>query len=99
MIISLTGKPCLIKFSEVFGILAVLDFHCLIQTFSIQCAGSVVAEHRLNCPEACEILVAPPGIQLVYPASEGRFLTIGPPGKSPVESFFNPDGKLCKGLD
>ena len=32
---------------------------------------------------ACGILVSQPGIEPVSPALEGRFSTIGPPGKSP----------------
>ena len=36
-----------------------------------------------SCPKTCEILVARPGIQPVSVALEGRFLTTGPPGKSP----------------
>ena len=49
VIIGLAGKPSFIKFSEVF-FLAVLGLRCLIQTFSMQCAGSVVAEQRLGAP-------------------------------------------------
>ena len=40
-----------------------------------------VADCRLSCPEACE-LVPQPGIKPMCPALEGGFLTTGPPGKS-----------------
>ena len=37
---------------------------------------------------ACGILVPRSGIDLVSPALQGRFLTIGPPGMSPKEPFW-----------
>ena len=40
-------------------------------------------------PMACGILVSQPGFELASPALEGRFLTTGPPGKSPI-SPVNP---------
>ena len=43
--------------------------------------GSWSLGHRLSCPEACGILVPRPGIEPVSPASAGKFLTTGPPGK------------------
>ena len=42
-----------------------------------------IVARGLNCPIACGILVPQPGIKPVSPALEGRFLTTGPPGKSP----------------
>ena len=36
----------------------------------------------LRCPTACGILVPQPGMEPECPASEGRFLTTGPPRKS-----------------
>ena len=45
--------------------------------------GSVVVAHGLSCPTACGILVPRQGIEPASPALEGRFLTTGPPGKSP----------------
>ena len=48
-----------------------------------ECTGSVAAASRLSCPAAWGILVSQPGIKPVLPAFEGRFLTTGPPGKSP----------------
>ena len=50
--------------------------------------GSVVAVHGFSCSAACRILVSQPGIELEFPALQGRFLTTGPPGKF-----------LCGGLD
>ena len=41
---------------------------------------------RLSCPMACGILVPRPGIEPLYPALEGGFLTTGLPGKA--FSFF-----------
>ena len=45
--------------------------------------SSVVVVYRLSCPLACGILVPWPGIEPVSPAMAGRFLSTGPPGKSP----------------
>ena len=42
----------------------------------------------LSCFEACGILVPQPGIEPVSPALPGRFLTTGPPGKSPVKGLL-----------
>ena len=36
------------------------------------------------------ILVSRSGVEPLFPALEGRFLTTGPPGKSPVLAFFPP---------
>ena len=44
-------------------------------------AGSLVVVHGLRCPMACGMWVLRPGIRLAPSASEGGFLTIGPPGK------------------
>ena len=44
--------------------------------------GSLVAAPGLSCPAACGILVPRPGIEPMFPALEGGFLTTGPPGKS-----------------
>ena len=41
-----------------------------------------------SCPKACGIFLPWPGIKLMSPALEGRFLTSGPPGKSPGPPFF-----------
>ena len=51
---------------------------------ALEHAGLVVAARRLSCFTACGILVPQPGIKPTSPALEGRFLTTGPPGKSPV---------------
>ena len=39
---------------------------------------------------ACRILVPQPGIKLASLTLEGRFLTPGPPGKSPTKTFKRP---------
>ena len=49
---------------------------------ALECMGSVVAACRLSYPAACGILVPQPGIEPMFSALEGRFLTTGPPGKS-----------------
>ena len=55
--------------------------------------GSVVVAQELSCPEACGILVAGPGIKLVFPGLKVRFSTTGAPGKSQCLSneFFLED--------
>ena len=57
------------------------------RALALQCTGSVVLVHGLSCPAACMILLPRPGIEHVSPALAGRFLTSGPPGKSPVLVF------------
>ena len=44
--------------------------------------GLVSAAYRPSCFLACGILVPWPGIEPVFPALQGRFLTTGPPRKS-----------------
>ena len=48
-----------------------------------ECTGSGVVACGLTCHAVCGILVPWPGIEPMSFALEGRFLTIGPPGKSP----------------
>ena len=55
----------------------------------IQYLWSESREH--SCPEPCGILVPWPGIKSESPALEGRFLTNGPPGTSPLLHFMNKD--------
>ena len=49
---------------------------------SLQHMGSLVEACGLSFSNACGILVPWPGIKPTSPASEGGFLTTGPPGKS-----------------
>ena len=49
--------------------------------------ASLVAVSRLDCPVACGVLVPRPGMEVVFPALEDRFLTTGPPGKSLFQCF------------
>ena len=51
--------------------------------------GSVVVALRLSCSTACGILVPSPEIKPTSPALEGRFLTTGPPGKSPTSLLID----------
>ena len=60
------------------------DLCCSLQDLSLRCMGLVVVVLRLSCSMACEILVPQPGTEPMSPAWEGRFLTTGPPGKSPL---------------
>ena len=55
---------------------------------ALECVGSVAVALGFSCPAACGILVPQPGIELISLALEGGFLTIGPPGKSPVFCCF-----------
>ena len=54
---------------------------------------SLASEHRLsshclsNCCASSGILVSQTGIEPMFPALEGRFLTTGPPGKSPHQLY------------
>ena len=59
-------------------------FHCRVGGF-LPCDSTQVSlaiARRLSCSMACGLLVPPPGIERVFPALEGRFLTTGQPGKS-----------------
>ena len=51
-------------------------------------SGSVVNPSGLSCPEACGIIVPPPGIEFESPALKGGSLTTGPPRKSPKYILF-----------
>ena len=44
---------------------------------------------ELSYPAARGILLPRPGIEPMYPALEGGFLTTGPPGKSQGELLLN----------
>ena len=64
-----------------------------MQDLSLRFTDSLVVQaqclwHRLSCPAACGILVPWPGIEPTSPALQSRFLTTGPPGKSPLVGFF-----------
>ena len=54
----------------------------VVDTRALWCVGSVVVVCGLSCFEQCGILVPGLGIELASPALGGRFLTIGPQGKS-----------------
>ena len=70
--------------------------------------GSVSVLLRLSCSAECGILLPRPGIEPMFPALQGRFLTTGPQEKSFLllsDSFkifhslsFSPDKKYCKNL-
>ena len=48
---------------------------------------SLVAIHGLSCLMACGVLALRPGIEPVFPALEGGFLTTGASGKVPKIIF------------
>ena len=50
---------------------------------ALRSQASVGVAHGLSCPMARGILVPGPGMEAGSPAYAGRFLTTGPPGKSP----------------
>ena len=57
---------------------------------SLQRVGCPVVARRLSCPVACGTLVPRPGMEPMFLALEGRFLTTGPPGKCsprPLSAF------------
>ena len=62
---------------------ATLSLSCVMQDLSFQHTDLVVTVHVLSCSIACGILVPQPGIKPSSPALQDRFLTSGPPGKSP----------------
>ena len=49
---------------------------------------SVVGARGLSCCAVCAILFSQPEIELLSPALQGRFLTTGPPRKSPKARTF-----------
>ena len=67
-----------------FIYLAASCLSCDVQDLFVWCTGSVVVVHRLRSPAACGILVPQSGIRPLPPALQGRFLTTGPSGKSPL---------------
>ena len=78
-----SSLDCVQAFSSCveWGLLFVGGALLFLQTLGT-CA-SVVVVCRLSCPAACRILVPGPGLEPVSPALAGRFLTTGPPEKSP----------------
>ena len=57
--------------------------------WAAECVGSVVMAPRLSCPAASGILVPRTGMESESSALEGRFLTAGPPGKSPETQIYS----------
>ena len=62
---------------------------CGTWALQLRHTGSVVVARGLSCPAACKFLVPLPGIEPASPALEDGFLTTGPPGKSPFNSFYH----------
>ena len=61
--------------------------------------ASLAVVPGLNYPLAYGILVPRPGMESVFPALEGRFLTIGPPGKFLQYHVINDHRIVCCTLD
>ena len=76
-------------FIFIYLFMAVLGLSCGTQDPFIVTCRFFVVERRLSGPRASGILVPWPGIEPMFPALEGRFLTTGPPGKSPCISFLS----------
>ena len=63
------SQPCI--FTSIFCPGQVKDCFSILISLGLRCGtwSSVAVEHELNsCPEACEILVPPPGIESMPPA-------------------------------
>ena len=59
------------------------DRCCIMRDLSLRCMDSLVVACRPSCFVTCGILVPWPVIKRLSPVLQGRFLTTGPPGKSP----------------
>ena len=64
-------------------VIALRILRCSLRILKLRLMGSVVVASGLSCIVACRILVLQPGIEPTSSALQGRFLTTGPPGKSP----------------
>ena len=59
-------------------------------TFCFGATAQQLLVGGLGCPAARGILVPRPGMESATPVLGGRFLTTGPPGKSPKTAFPKP---------
>ena len=59
-------------------------------TFRFGATAQQLLVGGLGCPAARGILVPRPGMESATPVLGGRFLTTGPPGKSPKTAFPKP---------
>ena len=96
-------------FIRLFLVLVVVPGFFAVGAWLLSSYGVWAPEHGVSvlvlcgliCSMACGILVPWPGIEPTFHALEGRFLTTGPPGKSPpflslflwLSSHFPPE--LC----
>ena len=81
---------------KIFVGLAALGLSCSMQDLLLRCTdslvvahrlqstGSAVAVHGLRSSESSGLLVSQPGFIPTSPAIQGRLLTTGTPGKSPL---------------
>ena len=68
-------KKKIISFLAVSGLIASCEI--------LRCSKwTLVVARGLSCSKACGILVPQPGIEVMSPVLQGRFLTTEPPGKS-----------------
>ena len=97
-------SPALMNFLNIYLFLAALGLCCRMQAFSrwepllvevrrlVTAVASLVEHrlsvHRLSCPPPHMGDLPGPGNEPVSPALAGRFLTIRPPGNSPLMNFL-----------
>ena len=63
------------------------DLRYIMQDISLLHTGSAVVVCRISCPTACGILVPGPRVEPAPLVLQSKFLTTGPPEKSPHHSF------------
>ena len=65
-------------------------YYLFLAALGLSCGMLCTVRLRLSCPAAYGILVPWSGMESRFPALKGRFLTTGPPGKSPTLSSQSP---------
>ena len=71
---------------------------CAKWDLSLRCTDPLAVAWGLGCTVARGIIVPQPGIQPESPVLEGRFLSMGPPGKSLLGSTCGPGVCLLRSL-
>ena len=73
------------------------DFHCIMRDLLLLWTDSQVVALGLSCSATHGILVPRQVCEPASSALQGRFLTTGPPGKSPLHDFKpRIDGQICE---
>ena len=86
-----SGNTFLFLFFLIYYLLMYWLHPVWVAAHGIVCWGvrfSLAVVRRLSCPAACGILVPQPGLEPASPALQDGFLTTGPPGKSPRNTFL-----------